>query len=848
MTILPSTDRFAAILGPTNTGKTHYALSRMLGHGSGMMGFPLRLLARENYERAVRIKGQGQVALITGEEKILPPHARYLFCTVESMPLDRQVDFLGVDEIQMCADPDRGHVFTDRLLRARGRAETLVLGAETVRPLLERLFPDIEVEVRPRLSTLSYAGVKKLTRLPKRTAVVAFSASDVYSLAELIRRQKGGAAVVLGALSPRTRNAQVALYQEGEVDYLVATDAIGMGLNMDVNHVAFAETRKFDGRHARALRADELAQIAGRAGRHMNDGTFGTTGDARGLDGEAVERIESHSFDPLKALQWRNADLRFQSVQALRQSLNKRPEWDGLVRAREADDERALDLLAREQAVAERARHPEAVRLLWDVCQIPDFRKVMSDAHARLLGQIYGHLMDDDGWLPEDWVAAQVDRIDRTDGDIDVLSNRIAAIRTWTYVSHRADWLADAEHWRGRTRTIEDKLSDALHERLTQRFVDKRNAQLVRKLKGDGTLDAAIRPDGRVLVEGIDVGSLEGFRIRHDQQSTKGADRAIAAAAERALAPAIEARVKAFEAEEDSNLDLGLDAEIRWQGAPIGCLEAGPSVLEPAVRVHRSDLLTPPLRDRLRRRMADFVRAQKAERLKALDKARSASLTPAARGLVFQVAEGLGSLARDQAAKGYDLLTTDDRRALRRLGLVLGRWRLYFPSLLKPDAAALRALLFAIHRGQPLPVRVPPADRMSFVREKGDFSGGLLEACGFVALNDRALRIDVLERLAERLWQMAEAEKRGFELAPELASLVGVNGEALPAIVRFVGFQADEKGLWRPKRKRGGKPKAGLNKKAGPKGRKSGPARPARTGVDPDSPFAKLQALLEAGE
>ncbi|HLN25750.1 MAG TPA: helicase-related protein, partial [Patescibacteria group bacterium] len=460
--------RVIAVLGPTNTGKTHLAIERMLGHRTGMIGFPLRLLARENYERILRLKGANAVALLTGEEKIIPKHPSYFVCTVESMPLDRRVEFLAIDEIQLCADPDRGHVFTDRLLHARGASETMFLGAETIKPLLRRLVPEVEFISRPRFSELTYTGPRKLTRLSPRSAIVAFSAADVYSIAEMVRRQRGGAAVVLGALSPRTRNAQVGLYQAGEVDYLVATDAIGMGLNMDVDHVAFAALRKFDGRAPRGLEASEVAQIAGRAGRHMNDGTFGTTGDIGGLEPDIVEAVESHAFQPLKTLQWRNAELRFTSVEALQGSLNRHPDRPGLIRSRDADDQLALQALARDEEVLKRAGSPDHVRLLWDVCQIPDFRKSLAEQHTRLLGAIFRHLTSPGRRLPADWLDAQVKRIDRTDGEMDTLITRIANVRTWTYVSHRADWVADPLAWQERTRAIEDRLSDALHERLTQ--------------------------------------------------------------------------------------------------------------------------------------------------------------------------------------------------------------------------------------------------------------------------------------------------------------------------------------------------------------------------------------------
>ena len=448
--------RITAVLGPTNTGKTHFAIERMLAYKSGMVGFPLRLLARENYDRVVAAKGAGKVALITGEERVLPPNPAYYLCTVESMPLDLETEFLAIDEIQLAADRERGHIFTDRLLRARGRAETMFLGSEIARRLVRRLVPEAEYVSRPRFSTLAHTGPRRLTRLPPRSAAVVFSAAGVYELAELMRRRQGGVAVVLGALSPRTRNAQVGMYQAGEVDYLVATDAIGMGLNMDINHVAFAALRKFDGTAPRPLTAHEMGQIAGRAGRYLSNGTFGTTNGVGAIDEDRVAAIENHEFEPLKGLYWRNADLDFTSLAALRRSLDAPPPDPVLVRAQEADDQRLLAMLAEREDIAERATGVAALRLLWEVCQVPDFRKIISDSHARFLAQVYLHLTGG-AHLPNDWAAGQIAAIDRVDGEIETLTQRISFIRTWTYISHRSDWLDDAVHWQERTREIEDR-------------------------------------------------------------------------------------------------------------------------------------------------------------------------------------------------------------------------------------------------------------------------------------------------------------------------------------------------------------------------------------------------------
>jgi ATP-dependent RNA helicase SUPV3L1/SUV3 len=470
-----------AVLGPTNTGKTHLAIERLLAHDVGIIGLPLRLLAREVYDKIVARIGPAKVALITGEEKIKPPSPRHYVCTVEAMPLDLEADFVAVDEIQLAADGERGHVFTDRLFHARGFSETLLLGAATMRDAIRELLPGANIVSRPRLSTLTYAGDKKITRLPRRAAIVAFSAQDVYAIAEVVRWQRGGAAVVLGALSPRTRNSQVALYQNGDVDFLVATDAIGMGLNLDLDHVAFASLRKFDGQAHRDLTPAELGQIAGRAGRHMNDGTFGVTGQVPAFESELIDRLENHAFDQVGMLQWRNRKLDFGSIESLKESLRETPDHPRLIRSRMVDDVIALENVSHDAGVRELASGRAGVALLWEMCQIPDYRKISAASHAELVGTLYRFVMSDTGRIPADWFARQVALADRTDGDLDTLSNRLAQIRTWTFVSHRAPWLDDPEHWQGRTRAIEDMLSDALHERLTHRFVDKRTSVLMRR-------------------------------------------------------------------------------------------------------------------------------------------------------------------------------------------------------------------------------------------------------------------------------------------------------------------------------------------------------------------------------
>ncbi len=605
--------RIAAVLGPTNTGKTHYAIERMLAHRSGLIGLPLRLLAREVYDRIVRVKGAAACALVTGEEKVVPPEARYFVCTVEAMPLDLRPAFLAVDEIQLCADPERGHVFTDRLLHARGEDETLFLGAETMRGMIQRFVPEAHFITRPRFSDLAYTGHKKLTRLPRRAAIVAFSTEDVYGIADLVRRQRGGAAVVLGALSPRTRNAQVELYQSGDVDFLVATDAIGMGLNMDVDHVAFAALEKFDGHGVRPLAAHEIGQIAGRAGRHMNDGTFGVTGEVEPLDAEAVGRVEGHRYEPVRLLQWRNSHLKFFSLDALLASLEENAPAKGLVKARPAMDFTSLRLLAGEDAVRDMARAPAAVRLLWDACQLPDFRKLSPDEHVKLVGQIYRYLMED-GALPEDWLARNIARLDEAEGDVATLSGRLAQIRTWTYTTHRPGWVKDAGHWQAQTRAVEDRLSDALHERLTQRFIDRRTSVLMRSLREEDALSLRLDDSGGVEIGGENVGKLEGFRFTPDARAEGIHGRTLRAAALKGLEGEFLARARRLASADDMAITLSEHGRLWWDGAIVGQLAAGGDALRPSVVLLADEVLRGDTRVPVQARLEAWLRARVARR------------------------------------------------------------------------------------------------------------------------------------------------------------------------------------------------------------------------------------------
>src|SRR5580658_3988550 len=743
-----------AVLGPTNTGKTHLGIERMLAHSSGLIGLPLRLLAREVYNRAVESVGADAVALVTGEEKIKPPNPRFWVATIEAMPSDLDAAFLAVDEIPLAADFDRRHVFTDRILHPPGREETLVLGAATMRPIIERLLPGVNIVSRPRLSQLTFAGEKKLTRLPRRSAIVAFSAEEVYAIAELIRRQRGGAAVVLGALSPRTRNAQVELYQAGEVDYMVATDAIGMGLNLDVDHIAFASDRKFDGYQYRKLTPSELAQIAGRAGRAQRDGTFGTTGRCPPFENELVQALESHTFEPVKMVQWRNTDLDFSSIGALQAALAMAPTETALARAPTAEDILVLDHASREDDVRAWTTKPADVERLWEVCQLPDYRKIAPANHAELVVTVYGFLQRD-GAIATDWFAQQIAQADRTDGDIDTLSTRIAHIRTWTFAANRPDWLADPEHWQGVTRAVEDKLSDALHERLTERFVDRRTSVLMRRLRENAELEPQINKTGEVVVEGHVIGRLDGFVFVADASSGGSEAKALQNAAQKALASEIATRATRLAEAPDSQFVLAADGTLRWMGAAVGKLQAGEEVLRPRVRIIADEHLTGAPREAVETRLNAWLKSHIEKLLGPLcELAAAEDVTGIARGVAFQLVEALGVLDRQRVAEEVKGLEQPARASLRKFGVRFGAYHIYLPVLLKPAPRSLALQLWGLRHDGPQSqgldglMQVAGSGRTSIPADRA-IDAALYRTAGYRVCGERAVRVDILERLAD---------------------------------------------------------------------------------------------------
>jgi ATP-dependent RNA helicase SUPV3L1/SUV3 len=815
---MPKIHNVTAVLGPTNTGKTHMAVERMLAHGGGMIGLPLRLLAREIYDR-VRLKaGDHAVALVTGEEKIIPAQPRYWVATVEAMPPDISVPFLAIDEVQLCADFERGHIFTDRVLHRRGNEETMLLGAATMRPILEAMLPKTTFISRPRFSKLTYAGQKKMSRLPRRSAIVAFSADMVYSVAELIRRQSGGAAVVLGALSPRTRNAQVALYQSGDVDYIVATDAIGMGLNMNVDHVAFAATRKFDGFQFRQLNPGELGQVAGRAGRYMNDGTFGVTGEADAFDQETVDRLENHHFDPIRTLQWRNPDLDMNSLERLRRSLSTFPRRDGLTRAQSGPDIDALESISRDATIAGLITSKAQVEILWAACQIPDYRNISPGEHTHLVGRVFQYLATGKGFISEDWFQRQLNHCDNIEGDLDTLSNRISHVRTWTFIANRGHWLKAPLYWQRRAREIEEKLSDALHERLTQRFIDRRTSVLMRRLAQKEELMSSVEEDGAIHVEGEYVGRIKGFNFIPDGVSESNEQRTLKAAAVQAVAAEILARANAASMSADPDLKLTRDGQIIWSHAQIGFVEAGDELLKPRARVLASDLLAGQAREDVQSRLQKFLDRHIAGLLEPLIKLHeNETLQGITRGIAFRLVETLGMLPRETVLEDVKSLSQEDRAALRAQGVRFGAFHIFTPALLKPAATELRLLLWALQLKKAgtlelsnLPM--PPGQGLTSVVFDRSTPVGFYGVCGYRICGNRVVRIDMLERLADLVrdrvfWKArfpdevrpaGSVEGGGFTIVADMMSLVGCSGEEFEGILKSLGFRNQKKKVTRP--------------------------------------------------
>ncbi len=833
----------SAALGPTNTGKTYLAVTRMLAHADGVIGLPLRLLAREVYDRIVREKGVAAAALVTGEERIVPKTARWFACTAEAMPTQlrgKPFSFLAIDEVQLCADPERGHVFTNHLLHSRGSGETLVLGAATMSGVLHGLTGADQIEPRERFSKLTHTGAAKLSRLPKRSAIIAFSAEDVYAIAELLRRRHGGAAVVMGSLSPSTRNAQAELFQSGEVDYLVATDAIGMGLNMDVDHVAFAATTKFDGRQRRALRADELGQIAGRAGRFQTDGTFGTTASAPAFDESMVQRLEDHNYDPVRTLFWRNRALDFSSAKTLLATLKAAPTRKGLIRVGRAIDEQVFSALADEHNSASYLGSQDGVRRLWQVCQIPDFRKSGIDAHTRLLGDIFAQLSGPHGRIGEDWLATKLKNLDRLKGDVDAISSRLAHVRTWAYCTHRADWISDAVHWQERTMALEERLSDALHERLLQRFVDQRTSVLARALNAGEEADAVVLQSGEVKVLDHTIGQLDGLSFRPGSHARDLAGKTLRMVASAALAPEINRRLGQIEAAKDDDFTLSDEGTVLWQGAAIAHLQAGPDALHPQITLIGGqlgqDTLIGKAEFRLQAWLNEMIKGELKPLMGLQAKVEAGALTGLGRGLGFGLVEALGALSRDDIANELRDLDQPNRHSLRQCGVRFGAFHVFMPALIRPAPARLLALLYALAQEKPGKAFLPRPGLTAYVTQD-PVSPEAARVAGYALFSRRLVRLDILERLADFIREAQKAHKGGvFSPNEAMLSVLGCSHDDLGSILVALKYrrktkanEAGEGETWMPARN--------THKKQARKPRSEKPV------VDDSSPFAVLRTL-----
>ncbi len=789
-----------AILGPTNTGKTHLAVERMCAHSSGMMGFPLRLLAREIYDRVVKIKGVGQVALITGEERIEPVHARYYCCTVESMVMEREFAFVALDEAQLGIDPERGHIFTDRLLNARGREETMLLGSESLRPVIRKLLPEAEIISRPRFSTLSYGGTKKLSRLPKRSAIVAFSVEQVYVVAELLRRLRGGAAVVMGALSPRTRNAQVAMFQSGDVDYLVATDAIGMGLNLDVTHVAFAGLSKFDGSRRRRLSVAEMAQIAGRAGRHQSDGTFGTlSGESSDFSPEEILAIENHDFPRLDWLYWRESRPRTDSIAHLIADLEAKPDHPALLAAPPAIDLDVLKRLSENPEAAQLANTPAKVARFWEAASLPDFRQMGAEYHARFVASLWQYLGQGDGFLAYPFVAAELARLDNVQGDVATLSARIAAVRTWTYIAYRKDWLADPAAMAQRAMAVEEKLSDALHDALRQRFVDKRTVMLLRKGAADiGMLPVVVDADNVVSVDGEEIGSLDGFAFRVDPAAKAGDRKLLLAAAERHLSALLKQKARDVHMAEDSEFSLGQDSEGRpavlWNGSVLGLIGKGRSLMQPVFRPVKavSGLEGEALRA-ITERAEGWIAGQLEKHLGGVAGlgalSQDAQTDGSVRALAVQLAEAGGIAGRAYLTDTLAALPKESRGAARKGGIVFGALDVFHHAALKPAAVRWRIALFAARDDKH--VFDPPPESAVHLKEWKFACIADCRNAGYRRIGDEFLRIDLAERVIKKAHE-ARGQALVFGMDMTFATSLGVSEGGLVNLMRDAGFRKAE--------------------------------------------------------
>ena len=789
-----SKNKVTAVLGPTNTGKTYLAIDTMLSFQSGMIGFPLRLLAREVYDKVIKKMDPSQVALITGEEKIIPINAKYFLCTVESMPIDKNLEFVGVDEIQMCSDSERGHIFTDRLLNLRGEKLTMLMGSNTIKSIIEKLSDDVEFINKERFSKLTFGGHKKISRIERKSAVIAFSAEEVYAIAELIRRQKGGAAIVMGSLSPKTRNAQVSLYQSGDVDYLVATDAIGMGINMDLDNVFFSNIKKFDGKKLRRLNISEIGQIAGRAGRYLNDGTFGITGECSEINPEEIEALEQHKFPDIQNIYWRNSNLNFNSKLSLIKSLDEKPNKDWLRRIYECEDEKVLKYFLKEAVDFNFEENSSNLKILWECCQIPDFVKKTYGHHLEIVSEVFKFLTTGNQRIPNQYIKEQLTLLDKVEGNVDSISNRIANVRTWSYVSNKSNWVENQDYWIERTKNLEDKLSDRLHEELTKTFIDKRASVLARGLKQDITFDTEIINDEIVMINKQYIGHLKGLKLELDLKvDALDADiKSLKKAARHNVSPEIIKRITQII--DTGLIELNNDFKIYWKNYPIAKIIPGTDYLNPKIQLIIDEMIENEERNKLDLFIQEWIQKKINTELKSLiDLKNTRENNSELRALAYHLYENNGVVKRDEVSSYLKKLDQNERKKLRSLGVKFGRYHIFLFKLFKPSSVSLRTLLWKNFNEKNLNL-IPPTFGLNFLEEKKPTNKEFMLLCGFESFDKFFVRIDILERLFLMIYNSnSEKKNNDVKLIPEMLNLLGCNKDNFIKLIKKMNYQTYEK-------------------------------------------------------
>ena len=785
-------NKITALLGPTNTGKTYQAIETMLSFQSGMIGFPLRLLAREVYDKVIQKIDKNKVALITGEEKIIPSNAKYYLCTVESMPVDKNLEFAAVDEIQMCTDHERGHIFTDRLLNLRGEKSTMFMGSNSIKIILEKLDSEIEYINKNRLSKLSFIGHKKISRIERKTAIIAFSSEDIYAIAELIRRQKGGSAIVMGSLSPKTRNSQVQLYQSGDVDYLVATDAIGMGINMDLDNVYFSNLRKYDGRKLRRLHLAEIGQIAGRAGRYLSDGSFGITGDCEKLSAEEIELLENHKFDSIHTIFWRNTNLNFNNGSSLIKSLEEKPNKSWMKRIHECEDEKVLKYILKDSEKLSLYNNENELRLLWECCQIPDFSKKTYGNHIEIVGKVFNFLREKPGKISNNYMKEQLTLVDKMDGNVDSISNRIANVRTWAYVSNKSNWVENQDYWIERTKYIEDKLSDRLHEELTKSFIDKRASVLARGLKQDISFNTKIENDDKVLINNQYIGTLKALKLDLDLKiGALDTDiKSLKKAARQNVGPEILKRIDNIM--KNKLIELKEDFRIYWGKFPIAKLLPGIDYLNPGIALIIDDMIDTSDQKKLSDFLEKWLLDKINNELKSLmDLKYLKQKNPHIRALAYHLYENNGVVKRENVTDSLKKINQEDRKILRDLGVKFGRYHIFLFKLFKPNIVSFRILLWKNYNQKNQKFK-PPTFGLNFLESKDIKDRNIMLLSGFEKFDKFFVRIDILERLFIKLYNFQSKDKE-IKLIPEFLNLLGCSKESFISLIKFMNYKSFEK-------------------------------------------------------